>query len=111
MRKDVKQAANTFLLETYNFPEETRARLLEKATREILLNCQQLLSAISSGEKAAPTKCAHRLKSNLNALGLVALVQEAKSIEANTFCSGKALLGAAMNLRDKITDKPCSTPT
>lgn len=110
MRNDVKQVANTFLLETYNFNEETRTRLIEKATTEILKNCQQLLFAISSGEGAAPSKCAHRLKSNLNALGLVDLAEEAKNIELNKFCSDKALLCTVTSLCNKITDKFCNIP-
>ena len=98
MRNAVKEAAERFLLETYNFNDETRAKLMEKAIKEILQNCQQLLFSAFSKENALAIKYAHRLKGNLSAIGLSALAEEAKQIEANKAWSERALSDAAMSI-------------
>lgn len=104
MRSDVKAIADAFLLETYGFSEETRRRLIEKASLEIVQNCRLLRSAIASREEILIKKTVHKLKSNLNALGLRGLVKEITTTENSESCNSSEYLRVAIDLCCKITD-------
>lgn len=105
MRAEVKDAADAFLLKTYALQKEARVRLVAKASREIVENCQYLLASFTTQETLSPQKYAHRLKSNLTALGLLALAEDAKKIETDTSCDDEKKRHIALELCRKITDK------
>jgi HPt (histidine-containing phosphotransfer) domain-containing protein len=83
MKEELKQAASQFLLLTYGFDEASRADIIARASGDVLRNCRELLDGVRGCGTEPVKRCAHRLKGNLNALGLKSLASKAHAIESN----------------------------
>jgi len=107
MHETARQAADGFLAQTYGFDAETRFTIIERAAREIGLDCRELLAAAATGGSPAK-RSAHRLKGHLLALGLTDLAGRAREIERLADQSAGAAFTAAVRAlcRDLLRHPP-----
>lgn len=106
MKAELKQAAGQFLLVTYGFDAATRAEIVDRGSGDILRNCRALLDGVRGCGGESVKRCAHRLKGNLNALGLQSLARKAHAIEVNAGQGGAELEDAVRNLYRLLATTP-----
>lgn len=106
MHETLRQEADVFLAQTYGFDPAVRADIVERATREIVADCRELLAVAPEGGTPAQRR-AHRLKGHLVAVGLAALSDRARAIEALAGAGGgTALIDAVSALCRDILRQP-----
>ena len=80
MNERVRQAADAFLAHTYGFDPHSRGAIIDRAEKEIVADCRELVANVST-DSVSTGRRAHRLKGHLLALGLAALAERANAVE------------------------------